>query len=113
MHYQLNLKLSSEQKEYFWLFKSEEDTITVFNEVIETFKQYEPHDTETFMKEKQQEIDETGKSHTVQIQVVKVDQKVIIRSAAYNEMWYEGEHFEDIYNTLTDKLGAPEVESLV
>ncbi|RNF38889.1 hypothetical protein [Planococcus salinus] len=113
MHYQLNLHLSSEQKDYFWLFRSEENTMTVFNEVIEAFKKYEAADTQMFMKEKQREIDETGKSDTVQIEVVKVDKEAIIRSASYNEMWYEGEHFDDIYNTLTDKLGAPEVESAV
>ena len=113
MHYQLNLHLASEQKDYFWLFKSREDTITVFNEVIETFRKYEPRDAEAFIKEKRREIDETGTSHTVQIEVVKVDKKALIRSASYNEMWYEGRHFEDIYRTLTDKLGVPEEESVV
>ncbi|PSL41577.1 hypothetical protein B0H99_102261 [Planomicrobium soli] len=112
MHYQLNLHLAREKKDYYWLFKSEEDTMTVFNDVIETFKQYEPQDTAAFMKEKQQEIDETGGSNTVQIEVVKVDKEAIIRSASYNEMWYEGRHFQDIYKTLTDRLGVPEEESI-
>lgn len=113
MHYQLNLHLSREKKDYFWLFRSEEDTIGVFNEVIETFKQYEPPNAEAFMEEKQHEIDETGKSNTVQIEVVKADKEALIRSASYNGMWYDDQHFQDIYSTLTDKLGTPEEESAV
>ncbi|MGI2329167.1 hypothetical protein [Planococcus sp. YIM B11945] len=113
MHYQLNLHLADQKKDYYWLFNSEEDTITVFNDVIQTFKQYEPRDAEAFMKEKKIEIDETGKSNTVQIEVVKVDKEAIIRSASYNEMWYEGQHFEDIYKTLTEKHGTPEEDSVV
>ena len=112
MHYQLNLRLPREKKDYFWLFKSEEDTITVFNEVIEAFKKYEPHDSVAFMEEKRREIDETGNSNTVQIEVVKVDKEALIRSASYNEMWYEGRHFEEIYNTLVGKLGQPEEEAV-
>lgn len=111
MHYQLNLHLSSAKKDYYWLFKSEEDTITVFNEVVETFRKYEPRDADAFMKEKRRELDETGKSNSVQIEVVKVDKKAIIRSASYSELWYEDRHFDDIYNTLTDRLGTPEEES--
>lgn len=112
MHYQLNLHLARDKKDYYWLFQSEEDTITVFNEVVETFKQYEEPNAEAFIEEKQREIDETGKSNTVQIEVVKVDKEALIRSAAYNEMWYDDRHFDDIYKTLTDRLGAPEEGSL-
>ncbi|MFD1863076.1 hypothetical protein [Planococcus chinensis] len=112
MHYQLNLHLSRDKKDYYWLFRSEEDTITVFNEVVETFKQYEPPNAEAFIEEKQREIDETGKSNTVQIEVVKVDKEALIRSASYNEMWYDDEHFDDIYKTLTARLGAPEEGSI-
>ena len=108
MHYQLNLHLSSAKKDYYWLFKSEQDTITVFNEVVETFRQYEPRDAAAFQKEKRREIDATGTSNSVQIEVVKVDKEAIIRSASYNEMFYEEKHFEDIYNILTEKLGTPE-----
>lgn len=113
MHYQLNLRLSQEKKDYYWLFNSEEDTITVFNDVVETFKEYEPHDSAAFIEEKRREIDETGHSNTVQIEVVKADKEAVIRSAAYNEMWYEGKHFDDIYRTLTDKLGQPEEDTIV
>lgn len=112
MHYQLNLHLSRDKKDYYWLFRSEEDTITVFNEVVETFKQYEPPNAEAFIEEKKREIDETGKSNTVQIEVVKVDKEALIRSASYNEMWYDDEHFDDIYKTLIDRLGAPEEGSI-
>ena len=112
MHYQLNLHLASAKKDYYWLFKSEEDTMTVFNEVVETFRQYEPRDVDAFAKEKRREIDETGKSNSVQIEVVKVDKEAIIRSASYNEMFYEEHHFDDIYRTLTDRLGTPEEESV-
>lgn len=112
MHYQLNLRLASEKKDYFWLFNSEKDTVTVFNEVVKTFRNYEPNDTEAFVKEKRREINETGESNTVQIEVVKVDKEAIIRSVSYNEMWYEGRHFKEIYQTLTDKLGTPEEESI-
>ncbi|GKW47043.1 hypothetical protein [Planococcus sp. NCCP-2050] len=113
MHYQLNLRLAQEKKDYFWLFRSEEDTITVFNEVVEAFKEYEPPNSAAFIEEKRREIDETGRSNTVQIEVVKADKEALIRSAAYNEMWYEGKHFEDIYRTLTDKLGQPEEETFI
>lgn len=113
MHYQLNLHLSRDQKDYFWLFKSEEDTIGVFNEVVETFNQYEPSNAEAFMEEKQREIDETGKSNTVQIEVVKADKEALIRSASYNGMWYDDRHFQEIYKTLTEKLGTPEENSAV
>lgn len=112
MHYQLNLRLPRENKDYFWLFRSEEDTITLFNEVIEAFKKYEPRDSVAFMEEKRREIDETGHSNTVQIEVVKVDKEALIRSVSYNEMWYEGRHFEEIYETLTGRLGQPEEETL-
>lgn len=108
MHYQLNLRLARKKKDYYWLYESEEDTITVFNEVIETFKEYEPHDSEAFMEEQRREMDETGRSNTVQIEVIKADKEAVIRSASYNEMWYEDRHFEDIYRTLTGKLGQPE-----
>ena len=111
MHYQLNLHLSRDKKDYYWLFKSEEDTIDVFNEVIETFNQYEPPNAEAFIEEKQREIDETGKSNTVQIEVVKADKEAIIRSASYKGMWYDDRHFQEIYDKLTDKLGTPEEES--
>lgn len=112
MHYQLNLHLSSEKKDYFWLFNSENDTITVFNEVIETFRQYEPPNVEAFKEEKEREIEETGRSNAVRIEVVKVDKEALIRSAAYDGMWYEEQHFQDIYKTLTDRLGAPEENSI-
>lgn len=111
MHYQLNLHLASAKKDYYWLFNSEADTMTVFNEVVETFRQYEPRDANAFAQEKRREIDETGKSNSVQIEVVKVDKKAIIRSASYTEMFYEAQHFDDIYATLTKKLGTPEEES--
>ncbi|MFD1030169.1 hypothetical protein [Metaplanococcus flavidus] len=112
MHYQLNLHLASAKKDYYWLFQSEQDTMTVFNEVVETFRQYEPRDADAFAKEKRLELDETGTSNSVQIEVVKVDKEAIIRSASYSEMFYEEKHFDDIYNTLTEKLGTPEEESL-
>ena len=112
MHYQLNLHLASAKKDYYWLFKSEEDTMTVFNEVVETFRQYEPRDADAFAKEQRREIDQTGKSNSVQIEVVKVDKEAIIRSASYTEMFYEEQHFDDIYETLTGRLGAPEEQSL-
>lgn len=112
MHYQLNLHLTRAQKDYYWLFKSEEDTITVFNEVVATFRQYEARDTAAFQKEQRREIDATGTGNAVQIEVVKVDRSALIRSAAYKEMFYEEKHFEDIYNTLTDRLGVPEEESI-
>lgn len=113
MHYQLNLHLAREKKDYFWLFSSGKDTITVFNEVIETFRKYEPRNAAAFMKEKRREIDETGESNTVLIEVVKADREAIIRSASYSEMWYDAKHFEEIYNTLTENLGTPEEESFV
>ena len=112
MHYQLNLHLSRDKKDYFWLFRSDENTITVFNEVLETFKQYEPRNVVAFIEEKQHEIDVTGKSNTIQIEVVKVDKEALIRSASYNEMWYDDRYFEEIYKTLTDRLGVPEEESI-
>lgn len=112
MHYQLNLHMASAKKDYYWLFNSQEDTMTVFNEVVAMFRQYEPRDAEAFAKEQRQEMDETGKSDSVQIEVVKVDKKAIIRSAAYNEMFYEARYFEDIYDKLTERLGRPEEETL-
>lgn len=112
MHYQLNLHLASAKKDYFWLFNSQQDTMTVFNEVVETFRKYEPRDAAAFAKEKRRELEEPGKSNSVQIEVVKVDRKAVIRSASYTEMFYEERHFDDIYKTLTDKLGTPEEESL-
>ncbi|TWT01585.1 hypothetical protein [Planomicrobium sp. CPCC 101079] len=112
MHYQLTLHLASEKKDYYWLFNSQEDTVTIFNEVIETFKHYEPKNSKAFIKENQREIDETGRSNMVQIEVVKVDKEAIIRSASYNEMMYEGRHFKAIYNILTNRLGPPEEESI-
>lgn len=110
MHYQLNLHLSREKKDYYWLFSSPENTLTLFNEVIETFKYYEPKNSKAFLKEKQIEIDETGTSNTVQIEIVKVDKDAIIRTASYKGMLYEARHFKAIYNILTDRLGAPEEE---
>lgn len=112
MYYQLNLHLSREKKDYFWLFRSEENTMEVFNEVISTFRQYEPKNTALFMEEVQHEIDETGSSDTVQIEVVKADERALIRSAAYKEMWYDDKYFKEIYQTLTDRLGVPEEESI-
>lgn len=112
MHYQLNLQLSSAKKSYYWLFNSQEDTMTVFNEVVEMFRQYEPRDADAFAKEKRQEIDETGRTNSVQIEVVKVDRKAVIRSASYTEMFYEERHFDDIYEKLTARLGQPEEEML-
>ncbi|WP_394122051.1 hypothetical protein [Planococcus donghaensis] len=112
MHYQLNLHLSRDQKNYDWLFESEEDTITVFDEVLDTFQEYEPPNTESFQEEKQREIDSTGKSDSVQIKVIKVDKEALIRSAAYDGMWYEDQHFQDIYKTLTDRLVAPQEEPI-
>lgn len=112
MYYQLNLHLSREKKDYFWLFRSEENTMEVFNEVISTFWQYEPKNTALFMAEMQHEIDETGSSDTVQIEVVKADERALIRSAAYKEMWYDDKYFKEIYQTLTDRLGVPEEESI-
>lgn len=111
MHYQLNLRLAQVKKDYYWLFQSEEDTIPVFNEVLEAFKKYEPRDSAAFMEKKRREIDDTGRSNTVQIEVVKVDKKALIRSASINEMWYDGKHFEEIYDRLTGKLGRPEEET--
>ncbi|TAA71722.1 hypothetical protein [Planococcus salinarum] len=111
MHYQLNLHLSRTKKDYYWLFNSEQDTITVFNEVVEMFKKYEPQNTEAFQKEQRRELEATGTSNSVQIEVVKVDKEAIIRSVSYNEMFYEERHFDDIYETLTEKLGMPEEES--
>jgi len=108
LEYQLTIRLTSEKKGYYWLFESQDDTISIFNEVVETFKQYEPHDMDLFMKEKRKEIEETGETHAVQIDVTKNEKHVVVRSAAYNEMWYEGKHFEDIFNTLTEKLGQPQ-----
>ncbi|MBB5179896.1 hypothetical protein HNQ44_001320 [Planomicrobium koreense] len=113
MHYQLNLQLSRMNKDYYWLFRSEENTITVFNEVLETFKQYEPQNAFAFMQEAQREIEETGTSNTVHIEVVKVDRKVIIRSASYNGMSYDDRYFQEIYNILTERLGVPEEETAV
>lgn len=110
MHYQLNLHLSRDQKNYYWLFSSEEDTITIFNEILGAFEQYEPPNVQAFKEEKQREINETGKSDTVQIEVVQVDKKALIRSAAYNGMWYEDQYFQDIYKTLSDQLGLPQEE---
>ncbi|WKA55508.1 hypothetical protein [Planococcus shixiaomingii] len=112
MHYQLNLHLSREKKDYYWLFNSPEDTVTVFNEVVETFRQYEPPNTQTFIQEKQREINEVGSSNTVHIEVVKVDKEALIRSASYKEMVYEGRHFKAIYNILSSRLGPPEEESI-
>lgn len=113
MHYQLNLHLPSAKKDYYWLFQSENNTITVFNEVIETFRQYEARNSIAFQKEQRRELNETGTNHSVQIEVVKIDKRAIIRSAAYTEMFYEEKHFVDIYNTLTDRLGIPEEELAV
>ncbi|PSL41486.1 hypothetical protein B0H99_102170 [Planomicrobium soli] len=111
MEYQLTIRLTSEKKGYFWLFESEEDTISIFNEVVKTFEQYEPNDVDLFMREKRKEIEETGETHAVQIDVTKNEKHVVVRSAAYNEMWYEGKHFNDIFNTLTERLGrAQELE---
>lgn len=112
MHYQLNLQLSSAKKNYYWLFNSQDDTMTVFNEVVEMFRQYEPRDADAFAKEKRQEIDATGRTNSVQIEVVKVDRKAVIRSASYTEMFYEERHFDDIYDKLTARLGRPEEELL-
>lgn len=112
MYYQLNLHVSREKKDYFWLFRSEENTMEVFNQVVETFRQYEPKNAAMFMKEAQQQIDATGGSDTVQIEVVKADEKALIRSAAYKEMWYDDKYFPEIYQTLTDRLGVPEEASI-
>lgn len=108
MHYQLNLHLSRDRKDYYWQFESEEDTIAIFDEVLDTFQEYEPPNAEAFREEKQREIDKTGKSDTVQIKVVKVDKEALIRSAAYDGMWYEDQHFQEIYKTLTERLGEPQ-----
>ena len=108
MHYQLNLHLPSAKKDYYWLFNSENNTMTIFNEVVQTFRKYEARNSIAFQKEQRRELNETGTNHSVQIEVVKIDRRAIIRSAAYTEMFYEEKHFEDIYNTLTDKLGIPE-----
>lgn len=113
MHYQLNLRLACEKKDYYWLYESEEDTITVFNEVVEAFREYEPQDSEAFMEEKRREMDETGHSDTVQIEVIKADKEAVIRSASYNAMWYEDRHFDDIYQTLASKLGQPEEKTIM
>lgn len=112
MHYQLNLHMARAKKDYYWLFNSQEETMTVFNEVVAMFQQYEPRDADAFAEEKRREIDETGKSDSVQIEVVKVDKKAVIRSASYNEMFYEARHFDDIYDKLTERLGRPEEEPL-
>lgn len=105
MEYQLTIRLTSEKKGYYWLFQSEEDTVSIFDEVVETFKHYEAEDQEQFMQDKRKEIEETGESHTVQIDVTKNEKHAVVRSAAYNEMWYEGKHFDEIFNILTEKLG--------
>lgn len=108
LEYQLTLRLANENKGYSWLFESPEDTMPLFDEVVETFQHYEADDMETFIREKKKEIEETGSSHTAQIDVTKVDEKAIIRSASYKEMWYEGKYFDDILEVLTDRLGPPE-----
>lgn len=108
MEYQLTLRLADGDKGYSWLFESPEDTMPLFDEVVETFQHYEADDMETFIREKKKEIEETGSSHTAQINVTKVDEKAIIRSASYKEMWYEGKYFDDILEVLTDRLGPPE-----
>lgn len=84
----------------------------VFNDVVKTFRQYEPKNSAIFMKEMQEEIEATGGSDTVQIEVVKADERALIRSAAYKEMWYDDKYFQEIYQTLTDRLGVPEEESI-
>ncbi len=108
LEYQLTLRLANENEGYSWLFESPEDTMPLFDEVVDTFQHYEPDDMETFIQEKKKEIEETGSSHTAQIDVTKVEPKAIIRSASYKEMWYEGKYFDDILEVLTDKLGPPE-----
>ena len=65
------------------------------------------------MQEAQREIDETGTSHTIHIEVVKVDKKVVIRSASYNGMNYDDRYFQEIYNILTERLGVPEEATAV
>lgn len=108
LEYQLTLRLANENEGYTWLFESPEDTMPLFDDVVDTFEHYEADDMETFIREKKKEIEETGSSHTVQIDVTKVEPRAIIRSASYKEMWYEGKYFDDILEVLTDKLGAPE-----
>lgn len=111
MEYQLTLRLANEKEGYAWLFESPEDTMPLFDDVVETFQHYEAADMESFILEKKKEIDETGSSHTAQIDVTKVDPHAIIRSASYKEMWYDGKYFDDILEILTDKLGPPENET--
>ncbi|MBT2569750.1 hypothetical protein [Planococcus sp. ISL-110] len=108
MEYQLTLRLANNNKGYSWLFESPEDTIPLFDDVIERFRHYEADDMETFILEKKKEIEETGSSQAVQIDVTKVEPRVVIRSASYKEMWYEGKYFDDILEILNDKLGPPE-----
>lgn len=110
LEYQLTLRSSNDKKGYSWLFESPEDTIPLFDDVVETFKHYEADDMERFIHEKKKRIGETDSNPAAQIDLTKVDPHAVIRSASYKEMWYDGKYFDDILEILTDKLGPPENE---